>query len=867
MTDFADYLDEMSLGELDLSSDEDEIKDKDENQDKDEIILISIVKYNPIKYANKLKFANNIEPLEISPQEVDKHDFMKKPFIEVLKNPPTVHLYFDFDKITSEEEYLGVVSWLEEVKKVFGPYSIGGYSNCMEFAKKYGYKLHDKDSHFVSIHVVYYKTCIDSSELIEIMKFSEKKGGFWRYTVNEKIDPAVYKLSTRQIFRHVLSPKYYGPGDEKNRDNSGYILHGLKPLTQIVQVRGDETKIPREQWEKIFHPKETPTNQAKREREERKQAKQNNEKQMKIIDTEFTDKLIIMNKGELLELLDNFESHYNNIMTEVNALFNSPYEKDFLIDVLTEWYNKTTHNTPDNIANIVNLYYKKEESNKWFFTITRRLDPEKRLKYREEYAKSSINFDVNINNSKYCFEDIKTNRYSIYAIGRLLTYLRGVIGVVEGDRWYLKTKIDGQPFIKEIPDDKFMKKLRIFKPFKGNDNISLSQIVSKYSTYFIYDAAEVSKESKPKVINMFQGFKYQESSSNDFSMLEPFLNHIKHIICNDNADKYDYFMKWWANIFQNITVKNGTMPIIYGAQGSGKSFPIEVFCELFGKYALANVDDLDKVFGKFNGLIGRNLVVNLNEPPESNEKFKYQGKIKSKLTQRKTIQETKGVDQIEIQSWANYIMTTNNPNPIQEEKGDRRTIYFETNNSKCGDEEYFDKLCKPIQQTKQGEYNKEFMELLLHYMRTKIDLTDFNPERLIRQINNNTQTTYNEQLERQYLGLNAVDKYVVDNYERFVKGICLEQIYVEGYKSTGIARKLNAVCNVKRIAAKQFQAFDDDDFVPTTNRIRVYTLKPKEQIPDLYKIIEYIEFNKHPEPTVQEIASGVISEIVQKICQ
>ena len=28
MTDFADYLDEMSLGELDLSSDEDEIKDQ-----------------------------------------------------------------------------------------------------------------------------------------------------------------------------------------------------------------------------------------------------------------------------------------------------------------------------------------------------------------------------------------------------------------------------------------------------------------------------------------------------------------------------------------------------------------------------------------------------------------------------------------------------------------------------------------------------------------------------------------------------------------------------------------------------------------------------------------------------------------------
>ena len=93
-------------------------------------------------------------------------------------------------------------------------------------------------------------------------------------------------------------------------------------------------------------------------------------------------------------------------------------------------------------------------------------------------------------------------------------------------------------------------------------------------------------------------------------------------------------MKWWANIFQNITVKNGTMPIIYGAQGSEKSFPVECFCELLGNFALENVDDLDKVFGKFNGLIGRHLVININEPPESTEKFKYIGKIKSKLTQK-----------------------------------------------------------------------------------------------------------------------------------------------------------------------------------------------------------------------------------------
>ena len=127
-------------------------------------------------------------------------------------------------------------------------------------------------------------------------------------------------------------------------------------------------------------------------------------------------------------------------------------------------------------------------------------------------------------------------------------------------------------------------------------------------------------------------------------------------------------------------------------------------------------------------------------------------------------------------------MTTNNSNPVQEEKGDRRLIYYETNNCKCGDDEYFDNLCKIIQPVKQGPYNKEYMEVLLHYMRTKVDISDFNPEKLIREINSNTNVEYNEQLERQYLDLNAVDRYIVDIYYKFIYSIALDDIHVDGYK-------------------------------------------------------------------------------------
>ena len=56
--------------------------------------------------------------------------------------------------------------------------------------------------------------------------------------------------------------------------------------------------------------------------------------------------------------------------------------------------------------------------------------------------------------------------------------------------------------------------------------------------------------SEPNIINKFAGFKYQEVITDDFSILQPMLNHIKEVICNNSQEKYDYFMCWFANIVQ-----------------------------------------------------------------------------------------------------------------------------------------------------------------------------------------------------------------------------------------------------------------------------------------------------------------------------
>ena len=819
---------------------------------------------NTIKYDIAFNRPNNFIPKEISFEDINNYDFSKG-FNEFIIGQEYVHLYFDFDSITSEDDYKDVINWLDSLKPVFGTYSIGGYCNNKDM-EKYGFRYIENEQHYLSMHVIYFITRISSEDLVNIMKHTEKKG-FAYDGVHKLCDPNVYKLvakvngqKSRQVFRHVLSDKIFKPNDPKNRKNHGYILNNLTPDTQIVQTRGDEPIINKDMWNSLFKLKPSKTevrNQIKNEKKERN---------FDIDDINFTDELIKFNKDELLELLHNFSPEFNVYMHDLAPLYHSPYSKDFLRDLLIEWYStgKHEHDIDTSIDGILDKYYTKENNNKWFYSLIKQLPVKIMNKYLKKYGNSSIDFTININNSNYTFEKIRRLQYEKYEFSKLINSLRGVIGIVKS-RIYIKELKDEQVYIRETSITKIRDELSLYKPFKNNTKITLYHIIYKFSNWFLYDDSKImAKNNDPEnIINIFQGFKFNESTTDDFTILEPLLDHIKTIVCNNDDKKYDYFMKWWANIFQNITVKNGTMPIIYGAQGSGKSFPIECFCELLGNFALRNVDDLDKVFGKFNGLIGRHLVININEPPEATEKFKYLGKIKSKLTQKRTVQETKGVDQIEIDSWANYLMSTNNPNPVQEEKGDRRLIYYEANNKYCGNEKYFNKLCKPIQPIPQGPYVKEYMEVLLHYMRTQIDISNFNPEKLIREINSNTNVEYNEQLERQYLDLNAVDRYIVDNYYEFLYGIPLEDIKVNGYKSTGLARKLNSICNVKRIRVSQFgkivlehstiyggdlvakyvDSIDVKKEIDGKKQIRIYTLKSKEQIPDLYAIIDYKLYN------------------------
>ena len=327
---------------------------------------------NKIKYGLKFGYSNNWTPLEISFNEVDEYDFTKG-FNEFLIREKQVHLYFDFDSIKTTKQFDEVYEWLEKVSEVFGEFSIGGYCNNKEM-EEYGFRYIENDKHYLSMHVVFYETCINSEELMEIMRFTEKKG-YYKHKVHSLCDPNVYKLKTRQVFRHALSDKIFTEKSEQNRETHGFILDDLKPSTQIVQIKGNEPVITKNQWINVFPEIISKTAQLKIDREERKKNK--GIKNTKIDDIDFEDELIIFNDDEMDEFLNHFDPEFDNLLTKLAPLRYSPYSKEFLYNHLVKWYGSKEHtNGVENVVEQILNYYKKEKSNKWFFSLLKHLPEE-----------------------------------------------------------------------------------------------------------------------------------------------------------------------------------------------------------------------------------------------------------------------------------------------------------------------------------------------------------------------------------------------------------------------------------------------------------------------------------------------------------
>ena len=111
------------------------------------------------------------------------------------------------------------------------------------------------------------------------------------------------------------------------------------------------------------------------------------------------------------------------------------------------------------------------------------------------------------------------------------------------------------------------------------------------------------------------------------------------------------------------------------------------------RYANENVTSIESVVGKFNAVLENKKLIILNELQSiDSNKYLNSDALKSVITDKKININQKNEPERLTDNVANFIMVSNNSNPIKIENGDRRYVVTKTSNKHKDDFDYFELL-------------------------------------------------------------------------------------------------------------------------------------------------------------------------------
>ena len=199
------------------------------------------------------------------------------------------------------------------------------------------------------------------------------------------------------------------------------------------------------------------------------------------------------------------------------------------------------------------------------------------------------------------------------------------------------------------------------------------------------------KENCPKdIYNMWRPFayeKYTEPYERDQEGLDFILKHFA-ILTNNESSVTEYFINWTAQMIQYPAVKTNT-PVMIGEEGTGKSTYFKMMGVLLGgdKIFETSRPSID-VWGQFNESLQNAFLVNLDELSKK-ETEGADGFLKTLITEPTLNINIKGTTKFKIKSFHRVAISSNNYNPLDTKKGDRRKWFIKCSSEKKGDKEYF----------------------------------------------------------------------------------------------------------------------------------------------------------------------------------
>tara|TARA_R110000868_G_scaffold209368_1_gene459161 strand:+ start:585 stop:2729 length:2145 start_codon:yes stop_codon:yes gene_type:complete len=196
----------------------------------------------------------------------------------------------------------------------------------------------------------------------------------------------------------------------------------------------------------------------------------------------------------------------------------------------------------------------------------------------------------------------------------------------------------------------------------------------------------------------FEASKYTGHYEKDEIGLQKFLNHIK-ILCGNEEKVAEYCTQWLAQMFQYPAVKTVALTFI-SEEGAGKGTLLDLIGRLMGmRKTMESTQPSRDCWGQFNSIMSSSFLVNLNEMCKK-EAQDAEGKIKGLITDARLIINKKNQDPYEVSSYHRFLITSNNEDPINTKKGDRRNVIIRSSDEKIDDIAYFTDLRETFAQVR-----------------------------------------------------------------------------------------------------------------------------------------------------------------------
>ena len=235
-----------------------------------------------------------------------------------------------------------------------------------------------------------------------------------------------------------------------------------------------------------------------------------------------------------------------------------------------------------------------------------------------------------------------------------------------------------------------------------------------------------------------------------------FFDFLKRVICDNDEGKYNYLLHLNAKIIQ--VGHSGQLLVLMGKKGCGKSSYVDIISELNGREYSQIVNNIGELSSNFNAIFEKCIITSIEEiVNNAGEYHLVQSKLKSLVTEKYIKITPKGIDSYMSISNNNFILSTNEYNPVKITDDNRRNCIIKVSLVEQRNEKYVGKMLKQVFE------NIEYLRYYFYTFKFNTNLNSIRP-------------TTKEELDMLELNKQPTDLFITEELKLEGKNIHISRV-------------------------------------------------------------------------------------------